>query len=86
MKNDPSPPKPNQLKPKYVILSTDRNGITFAFGTPSGRAFHGWDAAQNATRILSVMHPDTHFNTIKIHPYLVSEHEIVYNDTMPREQ
>ena len=84
MKNSPSPPKPNQLKEKFVVIGRDGE-TSVAFGTPSGRAFHGPEAAHQAAEILDRLYPNMVFTVMEVVSYLASPTEVGYNEPLHKE-
>lgn len=70
MKTERQEPKPNQFKEKYVVIGYFPGGEYKAFGTPSGRSFHGDIAADRAVVVLKALHPGIEFHKIEILPYL----------------
>ena len=70
MKTERQEPKPNQFKEKFVIVGYLDNGTIQAFGTPSGRSFHGDLAADRAMVVLQALHPNVRFLKVEITPYI----------------
>lgn len=70
MKSNPQEPKPNQLQEKFIVIGYLDNGTIQAFGTPSGRAFHGPMSADRAIGVLQALNPNVRFLRVEVTPYL----------------